>query len=241
MQDFFLDIVAKTDTGNRRPNNEDAITFKKMKSGQAFVIVADGMGGHRAGEVASQLACKALHIQLQKITWNKAQLIATIEEVNRSVYKTAQSHIEYQGMGTTIVLACINQDQLIVAHVGDSRCYQFEDGKLKALTRDHSLIEKMLEQGLIEKEDLGKSMRKNILTRALGVSSKIEITVSQFQLKKRGMLLLCSDGLTDMLDDIQIQQLLSSAESLKIMAQNLINAANEAGGRDNISVVLFSY
>lgn len=241
MQKRKILITAKTDPGQCRSNNEDAISFKLFNDEKAFALVADGMGGHRAGEVASALACKQLHIQLQKIDWNEDTMVSTIEQINRSIYTTAQKNSAYQGMGTTLILACIEADQLLLAHVGDSRCYQYSKGSLQPLTRDHSLIEEMLDQGLIKKEDLGKSMRKNLLTRALGVADTIDITVSQRQLEGHGLLLLCSDGLSDMLDDKQIKQLLSTSDPLENMCQNLIDAANEAGGRDNISVVLIQY
>ncbi|HFB64821.1 MAG TPA: Stp1/IreP family PP2C-type Ser/Thr phosphatase [Aeromonadales bacterium] len=234
-------IAAKTDAGKCRANNEDAISFKQFDNDKAFALVADGMGGHRAGEVASALACKQLHIQLQKIDWNEDAIVSTIEQINQSIYTAAQENSEYQGMGTTLILACIEASQLLLAHVGDSRCYQFANDILKPLTRDHSLIEEMLDQGLIEKEDLGKSMRKNLLTRALGVANTIDISVSLSQLDGHGLLLLCSDGLSDMLDDKQIKQLLSTPDSLENMCQHFVDAANKAGGRDNISVVLIQY
>ncbi len=241
MKTIQIAIAAKTDAGQCRPNNEDAISFKIFDAKKAFAMVADGMGGHRAGEVASALTCKQLHIQLQKINWNEAQITKTIAGINQSIYARAQQNSHYQGMGTTLILACIETSELLLAHVGDSRCYQYVNGLLKALTRDHSLVEEMLDQGLIAKEDLGKSMRKNLLTRALGVGPTIDITISRCQLGEPGLLLLCSDGLSDMLDDKQIKQLLSTPDSLENRCQNLIDAANNAGGRDNISVVLMQY
>jgi protein phosphatase len=204
-------------------------------------MVADGMGGHRAGEIASNIAVSELAQSLHDSDWDESRLISTIQRINLSIYSQADENVDYQGMGTTLVLACIEKNSLIVAHVGDSRCYQWQLGQLKSLTTDHSLIEEMLSQGLLEKEDLAKSMRKNLLTRALGVRPGIEVTLGEFSLKEEGIILLCSDGLSDMLDDAQLEKLISAPISIELKCQNLIDEANQAGGRDNISVILISY
>ncbi len=242
-------IVGKTDTGKHRPNNEDSIAFDRLEDGRTFAMVADGMGGHRAGEIASNITVTELSQSLLNSDWNESQLISTIQQINLSIFKQAEENNQYQGMGTTLVLACIENDSLLIAHVGDSRCYQWQalwqsekdNPELKALTTDHSLIEEMLSQGLLEKEDLAKSMRKNLLTRALGVRPGIEVTLGEFSLSGSGILLLCSDGLSDMVDDVQLEKLLSAPMSLESICQNLIDEANQAGGRDNISVILISY
>jgi len=206
-------------------------------------MVADGMGGHRAGEIASNITVTELRQSLVDNQWDESRLISTIQQINLSIYKQAEENNRYQGMGTTLVLACIEKNSLLVAHVGDSRCYQWQQssGCLKALTTDHSLIEEMLSQGLIEEEELAKSMRKNLLTRALGVRPGIEVSLGEFALEGSGIILLCSDGLSDMLDDNQLENLLSAPTSIGYKCQNLIDQANKAGGRDNISVILISY
>jgi len=244
-----FEIVGLTDTGKNRPNNEDSIGFEKLDDGRLFAMVADGMGGHRAGEIASNITVTELQQSLSDSQWDESRLISTIQQINLSIYKQAQENNKYQGMGTTLVLTCIENNSLLVAHVGDSRCYQWieqetgkeTEGTFKALTTDHSLIEEMLSQGLLEKEDLAKSMRKNLLTRALGVRPGIEVTLGEYTLENTGIILLCSDGLSDMLDDQILENILSAPMSLGFKCQNLIDDANKAGGRDNISVILISY
>ncbi len=238
---FTFELAGISDTGKRRPNNEDRIAFEKLSDGRIIAMVADGMGGHRAGEIASQITVSELSQSLQDSDWDETRLISTIQRINLSIYTQAEENSDYQGMGTTLVLACIENSSLLVAHVGDSRCYQWQQGNFKPLTTDHSLIEEMLSQGLLEKEDLAKSMRKNLLTRALGVRPAIDVTLAEFSLKGSGIILLCSDGLSDMLNDAQLEKLISDPISLKVKCQNLIDAANQAGGRDNISAVLVSY
>ena len=244
-----FEIVGLTDTGKNRPNNEDSIGFEMLDDGRLYAMVADGMGGHRAGEIASNITVTELQQSLCNSQWDESRLISTIQQINLSIYKQAQENNKYQGMGTTLVLACIENNSLLVAHVGDSRCYQWieqetgneTEGTFKALTTDHSLIEEMLSQGLLEKEDLAKSMRKNLLTRALGVRPGIEVTLGEYTLENTGIILLCSDGLSDMLDDQILENILSAPMSLGFKCQNLIDEANKAGGRDNISVILISY
>jgi len=246
---YSFEIAGLTDTGKNRPNNEDSIGFDTLDDGRVFAMVADGMGGHRAGEIASNITVTELQQSLCNSQWDESRLISTIQQINLSIYKQAQENNKYQGMGTTIVLACIENDSLMIAHVGDSRCYQWIEqetdneshGILKTLTTDHSLIEEMLSQGLLEKEDLAKSMRKNLLTRALGVRPGIEVTLGEYTLENTGIILLCSDGLSDMLDEQQLENILSAPMSLGFKCQNLIDEANKAGGRDNISVILISY
>ncbi len=240
-----FEIAGLTDTGKNRPNNEDSIAFEKLGDGRVFAMVADGMGGHRAGEIASNITVTELQQSLTDTKWDESRLISTIQQINLSIFTQAEENNRYQGMGTTLVLACIEKDSLLVAHVGDSRCYQWiendQGNSFKALTTDHSLVEEMLSQGLLEKEDLAKSMRKNLLTRALGVRPGIEVTLGEYSLDGKGIILLCSDGLSDMLDDDQLEKLLSDPMSLGFKCQNLIDEANKAGGRDNISVILISY
>jgi protein phosphatase len=250
---YSFEIAGLTDTGKNRPNNEDSIGFDMLDDGRLFAMVADGMGGHRAGEIASNITVTELQQSLCDSQWDESRLISTIQQINLSIYKQAQQNNKYQGMGTTLVLACIENDSLLIAHVGDSRCYQWlerstdnsaskdSNNVFKALTTDHSLVEEMLSQGLIEQQDLAKSMRKNLLTRALGVRPGIEVTLGEFTLENSGIILLCSDGLSDMLDDQQLENILSTPMSLGFKCQNLIDEANKAGGRDNISVVLISY
>lgn len=236
-----MDIAAKTDTGKVRDNNEDAISYKLLSSSKLFAMVADGMGGHRSGDVASQLAIKSLHIQLQKITWDEENFLNLIKEINEEIFTQSEQHPHLQGMGTTLVVCCIDGETLWLCHVGDSRCYRFNEGKLEQLTRDHSLVEEMLDQGLIEPEEVASSKHKNLLTRALGVHETVQPTISKVENQSPGLLLLCSDGLTDMLDENTMIKILEAEKSLENKTSDLIDAANEAGGKDNVSVVLVQY
>ena len=237
-----LEIVTRTDAGRVRPHNEDAV-FGDAASG--LVILADGMGGYNAGEVASGLAAMMLRTALPKAlaaggkVSPGAVLPAEIGLVNAAILRAAESQPRYAGMGTTLVVAVFRDDQMTVAHVGDSRLYRWRNGELRLLTRDHSVLREQLDSGIITAEQARQSRNRNLLTRALGVDPVVEPELAEHAVEPGDVYLLCSDGLNDMVEDGDIAAMLvSQSERLAACAAELVRAANDRGGRDNVSVAL---
>jgi len=226
-----------------RDNNEDAIDWVAE---QGLLILADGMGGHNAGEVASQLAveaCKHSMIAALEEAQDSETIAAALQhaasQANLSVYESACSNPGQRGMGTTLVLACIQADNLQFANVGDSRLYRFNSDGLQQLSRDHSVIAEWVEKGLMSAEDARNSDQKNFITRAIGLEAEVVIDLFQQQLQPGDICLLCSDGLTDVVDDESIAELLTQhTDDLDGLPQRLVDSAKQAGGPDNISVIL---
>ena len=238
----FFDIV---DTGRARTNNEDSVAIEPAC---ALAVLADGMGGYNAGEVASQMATSFIRTELSR--WlGQASSLATDTEVkrameicvdnaNRAIFNAANTNPQYAGMGTTLVVTVFRQDRLIVGHVGDSRVYRFRAGKLSQVTRDHSLLQEQIDAGLITPEQAAFSSNKNLVTRAVGVEDTVLLETHVHEVQPGDLYLLCSDGLSDMLADASIQQLLQMHTPLSEAGAALVEAANDAGGKDNISVIL---
>lgn len=245
-----LEVVTHTDPGMIRSHNEDAV-FGDAALGLA--ILADGMGGYNAGEVASGMATTLL-------ATNFAQLVPTsqpqlrevggerqahrhffdqISDANLAIFNAAQSQPQYAGMGTTLVFAWFYDNLLSVAHVGDSRLYRLRGGLFEQLTRDHSLLQEQLDSGMITAEDARHSQNKNLVTRALGVDSSVEPEIHDYDVAVGDIFLLCSDGLNDMVEDGEIGLTLETLGSnLALAADQLVQMANDNGGRDNVSVIL---
>lgn len=235
------------DPGRARVNNEDAVL---VDADIGLYILADGMGGYNAGEVASDLAVKTLRESMQRwatrsfATEELRQLVAhpalvhAAQEANQAVYQASISQPELNGMGTTLVVALRNGPQMLVGHIGDSRAYRWRQDRLQQLSRDHSLLQEQIDAGLISQENARHAAHRNLVTRAVGVEADVELEVHEHSLMAGDLLLLCSDGLTDMVADSDIALLLRSNENLQNAAKALIQAANLAGGRDNISVIL---
>ncbi len=233
--------VAKTDVGKVRSANEDNHGHAEYYWGQVF-LVCDGMGGHVGGAKASQIAVSSI---LEFFARDRAEnpvssLEKAIQFANEQIYATALSQPALKGMGTTCVVVMQKETGLWIAHVGDSRAYIYTDGKLFKLSRDHSFVQRLVDQGTIDEEDAELHPRKNELTRALGikVDVEVEVTVDPIFPKKGDVFLLCSDGLYGMTGDTGIQKVLSGAGSLEEKAGLLIDDANECGGNDNITVQL---
>jgi len=161
-----------------------------------------------------------------------------VENANRSIFHAATTNAQYAGMGTTLVVAVFHQSRLILGHVGDSRCYRFRDGQLFQLTKDHSLLQEQMDAGLITPEQAATSLNKNLVTRALGVDDSVLLEINEHRLESGDLYLLCSDGLTDMVDDVSLAHILASDRTMDAMADECIRQANEQGGRDNVSVLL---
>lgn len=243
--DVDIEFSALTDVGRLRANNEDAVVVDEE---HGVVVLADGMGGYNAGEVASALAVEMISAELGR--WlQQASAVATMRDVrrameicvdsaNREIFDTANTHEAYTGMGTTLVMAVVHGATLAVGHVGDSRAYRWRAGELVQLTRDHSLLQEQLDIGLITPEEAATSANRNLVTRALGVEDTVLLDVQEVPLEAGDIYLLCSDGLNDMLADADIAAALDAAEALDTLCRRLIDSANDAGGRDNVSVAL---
>jgi protein phosphatase len=240
-----IELHAAVDTGRARTNNEDAVA---LDADVGLAVLADGMGGYNAGEVASSMATGFIRNELGR--WlREASSQASDAEVrramdicvdnaNRAIFNAANANPQYAGMGTTLVLAVFRGERLLLGHVGDSRAYRLRAGRLQQITRDHSLLQEQIDAGLITPEQAAFSANKNLVTRAVGVEDTVLLETHQHEALAGDVLLLCSDGLSDMVDDAIISQLLLAHDALPDAAQALVDAANEAGGKDNISVVL---
>ncbi|MDP8958047.1 MAG: Stp1/IreP family PP2C-type Ser/Thr phosphatase [Actinomycetota bacterium] len=223
-----------THPGLVRRENEDAVYpgSSGKAAGPVLVAVADGMGGHAAGDVASRLAIEAA-VSLS------AQPEERVTAANRAVVQASLHQPELAGMGTTLTLASLEADgRLTIGHVGDSRAYLWRHGELRQLTTDHSLMAEYLAAGRIGPEEVGTHPQRSVITRALGMEPEVDVDVLEEQLVPGDRLLLCSDGLTAMVAEAQMAQLLDSSRPLEEAAWDLVEAANRAGGEDNISVIL---
>ncbi len=242
---MIYDFCAHTDPGLTRDNNEDSVTFDAVTG---LSILADGMGGYNAGEIASGMATTFIKSELGRWLGEAGKaangkeirraMEICVDNANRSIFNAANSNPQYGGMGTTLVVAVFQEARLLVGHIGDSRAYRLRNGELTQLTRDHSLLQEQMDAGLITAEQAATSMNKNLVTRALGVEDAVLLDVNEHRVDPGDLYLLCSDGLSDMVDDVGIARILQSATSLPEKATQLIENANANGGRDNISVLL---
>lgn len=240
-----IEFHAAVDPGRARSNNEDSVAIDDEV---ALAVLADGMGGYNAGEVASNMATSFVRNELGR--WlREASTQASdadvrramdicVDNANREIFNAANSNPQYAGMGTTLVVAVFRDGRLLLGHVGDSRCYRMRQGRLQQITRDHSLLQEQIDAGLITPEQAAFSANKNLVTRAVGVEDTVLLETHQHEVQAGDLYVLCSDGLSDMVDEAGIAQLLQAAAGLPGCAQALIDAANDAGGKDNIAVVL---
>jgi len=224
-----------TDTGRHRQANEDAYFARSP-----LFAVADGMGGAQAGEVASGIAVSVLQDGLPAGAGSVEQRLAgAVRDANAEIHRRSQNEPELSGMGTTFTLAYLGEEELTVAHVGDSRTYRWRDGKLELLTEDHSLVGEFVRQGKITQEEADEHPQRSIITRALGPEAQVEVDTHTWRAEPGDVYLLCSDGLTSMIHEAQVAEILRDNRSLRSAGRALVDAANAAGGRDNITVVLF--
>lgn len=224
----------KTDTGRQRRDNEDS-AFARAP----VFVVADGMGGAQAGEVASKIAIEAFEQGLPDGGSPEQRLADRVREANRRIYERAHTEHEHAGMGTTLTAVYVDDAQLVIAHVGDSRAYMLRDGSLQRLTQDHSLVDELVRRGKLTQEQAAEHPQRSIITRALGPEPSVEVDTFTYSIRSGDVLLLCSDGLTSMVSEERVAEILASSARLERAADQLIAEANEAGGRDNITVVLF--
>ena len=240
-----IELFAAVDPGRARSNNEDSVA---TDDGVALAVLADGMGGYNAGEVASSMATSFIRTELGRWLREASKQASDaevrramdicVDNANRAIFNASTSNPQYAGMGTTLVVAVFRDDRVLLGHVGDSRCYRLRAGKLQQVTRDHSLLQEQLDAGLITPEQAAFSSNKNLVTRAVGVEDSVLLETHQHDVLPGDVFLMCSDGLSDMLDDASIAQVLLAHDSLETRGRALIDAANDAGGKDNISVIL---
>ncbi|HVO53728.1 MAG TPA: Stp1/IreP family PP2C-type Ser/Thr phosphatase [Solirubrobacterales bacterium] len=225
----------RTDTGRQRNANEDSLFTRDN-----VFVVADGMGGAQAGEVASKAAAEAFDRELPKAPPERL-LEETIEGANRTIHERARRDPELAGMGTTTtaMIVDLEGEQVAIGHVGDSRAYRFRGGRLERLTRDHSLVEEMRRKGQLTEAQAEDHPQRSIITRALGPEPEVKVDVQTVPALAGDVFLICSDGLTTMLDEAHVARILSRASSLESAVRALVDEANRAGGRDNITVVAF--
>jgi protein phosphatase len=228
------ETIVRTDTGRQRRGNEDS----SYAQAPVFVL-ADGMGGAQSGEVASQMVVDAFAEGLPEGGTPEERLSVVVQRANHEIHERSRNEAENAGMGTTVTAAYLDGDAVAIAHVGDSRAYLLRDGELSRLTEDHSLVEELLRGGKLTEQEAFEHPQRSVITRALGVEPIVEIDTWTYPLRPDDVVLLCSDGLTDMLPEEQIQQALTQAPDLSAAADRLVEEANAAGGRDNITVVLF--
>jgi protein phosphatase len=245
-----LQMVSRSDPGMVRSHNEDAVFYN---AALGMAILADGMGGYNAGEVASGMATTLLGSELEKAFQKIAPhqldaagklhshgvLEAEIARANTAIYQAAQSQPQYAGMGTTLVVALFYDNMMTVAHIGDSRLYRLRGDEFQAITRDHSLLQEQIDSGMITAEEARHSQNKNLVTRALGVDPAVEPEIRDYDTMPGDVYLLCSDGLNDMVEDEEIALTLQAlSANLDLAATQLVQTANDSGGRDNVSVIL---
>lgn len=250
---FRFQAAGLSDRGLKRAHNEDSLS---VVPDLGLFLVADGMGGHSAGEVASRQAIETLVDYLRmsedetarfappapnpKLSETENRISTGVQLANRDVHKLAEDHNEFHGMGTTIVGLLIDPDgtKAGIAHVGDSRCYRIRDGKIEQMTLDHSWVSEQLQKKIITPEEAKNHRWKNVITRALGHRRDVEVDVQSVELQPNDIFLLCSDGLCGLVDDAALKRIMLSHADLDECVSNLIRAANEAGGHDNISIVV---
>ncbi|MDH4233930.1 MAG: Stp1/IreP family PP2C-type Ser/Thr phosphatase [Gallionella sp.] len=249
--DEALEIVSRTDSGLVRSHNEDSVASDPASG---LVVLADGMGGYNAGEVASGIAVSVVATEIkQRLPGENpadcdeatgeelgvSLLRENIRKANASIFHASKSQPQYAGMGTTIVSGLFYDNRVVVGHIGDSRMYRLRGEALEAITRDHSLLQEQIDAGIISVEDARLSRNKNLVTRAVGIDPEVEVEIHVHDVLVGDIYLLCSDGLNDMVEDEDIQSTLVALRSnLPLAASQLIQMANDNGGRDNVSVIL---
>jgi len=246
-----LEIVRLSDVGQRREHNEDAIA-SDIDSG--LVVLADGMGGYKAGEVASEIAILTIVAEIKDAmaNWEPGRVDPdtdmqlehllvrdAVAKANEAIYNVSQTQPQCAGMGTTLVVGLFTNDLILVGHIGDSRMYRLRGEEFTQITEDHSLLQEQIKSGLITPEQAKVSSNKNLVTRALGIDPTVELELHEYNVMPGDIYLLCSDGLSDLVEDEDIQLTLASLGSnLELAAHQLVQMANDNGGKDNISVIL---
>jgi serine/threonine protein phosphatase PrpC len=241
-----MKIVAKTDTGRVRSSNQDSYAAGEFPDGVAWAVVCDGMGGTSGGSVASSAAVRTISEQISAAyrpgmpeSSLKNMLVTAITNANYSIFDLAEKDPSLKGMGTTVVAAVVRPDAVYIAHAGDSRAYMLSTDGIKQLTKDHSVVQAMVENGEITKQQAANHPSRNLITRALGVDEDVRIDFTQADLQSSDILLICTDGLTNYADDQAISGAVSDGKYSEY-ADRLVDLANSNGGGDNITVVVIA-
>lgn len=237
----MLKTFSRTDIGRKRKINQDCVFTCEVPLGNLsnLFVVADGMGGHNAGDYASAYTVRAIEREVS-VSEEKGPIRILREAItcaNEEIYHKAQTSPDYQGMGTTVVAATISEDILYIANVGDSRLYLIDE-EIHQITKDHSLVEEMVRMGEIDRNSARLHPDKNIITRAIGAGERVEIDFFEVDLKKGDLILMCTDGLTNMIEDEEIKRIVKSQRDVVQIVEELIKVANHNGGKDNIGVVI---
>jgi len=239
-----MKVSSATSVGRIRPSNEDSYFVSPPESSDmVLAVVADGMGGHNAGEIASGKAVSILKKNVQEGNGENPRdiLIRAVEKANREIYEMSIKESKFSGMGTTITACIADYNRVTAAQVGDSRLYLIREGKITQITKDHSLVEMLLENGRITEEEAKHHPQKNVITRAVGTEKNVEVDMYEFTAKAGDVILLCSDGLVNMVENEEILSVIISRDALDSAADKLVDAAENAGGTDNITVVLIEF
>lgn len=239
-----MEISAATSAGCIRPLNEDAYYVSEPDStGMVLAIVADGMGGHNAGEIASGKAVGIVQKDVAEQSDKSAReiLVKAVDDANREIYEMSKNKESLSGMGTTMTACVAENNNVTAVQVGDSRLYRIRKDSITQITKDHSLVEMLVESGEITKEEAKSHPQKNIITRAVGTDKTVESDVYEFKTKKDDVILLCSDGLVNMVEDETILSIINTSKNLEEAANNLVLSAETAGGTDNITVILIRF
>ena len=240
-----MNVVIKTDLGRVRQHNEDAVAVVYNQCNVPLFVLADGMGGHQAGDVASSMTIEFFQEKFSKTNQLFSAEVAEkwltdlVQALNQKIFSYGNENASCLGMGTTIVVALLCQDQsLSIAHVGDSRAYLFGEAGLVQLTEDHSYVNELVKRGALSAEDALTHPKKNVLMRALGTEKNVQVDVQTIGIDEKRYLLICTDGLSGKLSTYEMEKILNDGSDLKAKSDQLIQRANEAGGEDNISVIL---
>lgn len=238
-------IVGKTDIGLVRDSNQDSFMVKNLDNGVSFAVLCDGMGGHAGGKVAGQLACFAAADYIEEYCSDfgvpeniNALLHEAVAKANGVVFSQSLKSDEYKGMGSTIVVFFVLGNRARVCHVGDSRLYLFRDGELSQITKDHSVVQELLDRGEIDECDVSEHPLKNVITKAVGVPERVEGDIVAFDMQPDDAVLLCSDGLSSYVDKKSVAETIALYGVTEECCNQLVLLANEAGGNDNVTVVL---
>ena len=242
-----MKLYSKTDIGRKRQTNQDAVEGKVISSDLAWTVVCDGMGGINGGDIASKMAVDRISESItQSITPDTDEekvvriMKSSIELANENIFEKSNAQEELKGMGTTVVLGVVVKNNLYVMHAGDSRAYLISGPGIKQISVDHSIVQEMLDSGEITAEEARNHFQKNIITRALGINSEIKIDYNKIKLKNEDVILICTDGLSNNLEDGEIYKIFCK-ENLNDIPDALVEECNERGGKDNITVSIIKY
>lgn len=241
-----MQIAFKSDVGKKRSTNEDYVNWFTNNGKQPLMLLCDGMGGHQAGDVASEMAVSHIGEAWKATAFDNPEsvsvwLLNAVQKVNSLIFQKSLDFVDLDGMGTTLIAAAFIRGQLVIAHVGDSRAYLYRDFQLKQLTEDHSLVRELVKSGELTEEEARNHPQKNYITRAVGVKEKVQVDLTSLPILAGDLLVLCTDGLSSVIGDEELKNVLKSWMTIEEKAIKFVDAANEAGGPDNISVLIAEF